>query len=98
MDHYRWDGEDLILHCHLQPKSSRDEIVGVYGDRLKLRISAAPVDGKANAQLIKFLSKAFAAAKTDITILQGEQGRKKTIKIHNPSKLPQSAAITPQAV
>ena len=36
MSHYRWDGEDLILDCHLQPKASSDGFAGLHGDRLKI--------------------------------------------------------------
>jgi uncharacterized protein (TIGR00251 family) len=49
---YRWDGADLVLDCHLQPRSSADELVGDHGDALKIRITAPPVDGKANAHLV----------------------------------------------
>ena len=49
---YHWDGENLILSVQVQPKSSRDEIVGPHNDCLKVRITAPPIDGKANAALI----------------------------------------------
>jgi uncharacterized protein len=91
--HYHWQGDDLILHCHLQPKASSDEIVGIHGDRLKLRITAPPVDGKANEHLIKWFSKIFKVPKGDIAILQGELGRQKTLRIKQPQLLPPSAAI-----
>ncbi len=87
-EHYRWDGEDLILHCHLQPKAARDEFAGIHGDRLKIRIAAPPVEGKANAQLRKFLSKAFKVAKSQIAITYGELGRQKTIRIKTPQIIP----------
>ena len=91
--HYRWQGEDLILHCQLQPKASGDDIVGVHGDRLKIRITAPPVDGKANEYLIKWLSKQFRVPKGNIKILQGELGRHKTLGIHAPRHLPEEAHI-----
>ncbi|MFX8899343.1 DUF167 family protein, partial [Acinetobacter baumannii] len=61
---YRWDGEDLLLDCHLQPKASRDEFAGLHGERLKIRLTAPPVEGKANAHLLAFLGKAFGVAKS----------------------------------
>lgn len=91
--HYRWDGDDLLLRCQLQPKAASDEICGLYGERLKIRITAPPVEGKANAQLIKLLSKAFKTPKGHITIEQGTQGRQKTVRIHAPQRLPEAALI-----
>lgn len=92
-NHYTWQGKDLILHCQLQPKAASDEIVGVHGDRLKIRITAPPVDGKANEHLIKCLSKLFKVPKTDIEILQGELGRQKTLRIKQPKTFPEAAHI-----
>jgi uncharacterized protein (TIGR00251 family) len=63
---HAWDGQDLILDLHVQPRASRDEIVGVIGDRLKVRITAPPVDGKANQHLIAYLAKQFRVAKSDL--------------------------------
>jgi uncharacterized protein len=86
--YYHWQGEDLILHCHVQPKASSDDIVGIHGDQLKIRITAPPVDGKANDHIIKWFSKLFKVPKSDITIVQGELGRQKTLRIHAPKLLP----------
>ena len=61
---YRWDKGYLSLFCHLQPKASKNEFAGQHGERLKIRITAAPVDGKANAQLIRFIAQQFDVAKT----------------------------------
>lgn len=91
--HYAWQGENLILHCHVQPKAAHDEIVGVHGDRLKLRITAPPVDGKANEHIVKWFSKLFKVSKSDIEILQGELGRQKTLRIKQPQLIPVEAAI-----
>ena len=88
-DHYSWQGEDLILHCQIQPKASSDEIVGIHGDRLKIRITAPPVDGKANEHIIKMFSKLCKVPKGDIEILQGELGRQKTLRIRSPKILPE---------
>lgn len=79
---------DLLLHIYVQPKASRDQIVGLHGDELKITITAPPVDGKANAYLQKYLSKTFKVAKGNIEILKGEQGRHKQIKIHSPRMIP----------
>lgn len=94
-EHYQWQDGKLLLHCQLQPRASKNEIVGLQGDRLKIRITAPPVDGKANQHLIALMSKWFGTPKSAITILRGETGRQKTLCIDHPSKLPEAAAIEP---
>jgi uncharacterized protein (TIGR00251 family) len=83
-----WHSGDLLLRCRLQPKASCDEIVGLQGERLKIRITAPPIEGRANAQLIKYLAKAFGVAKRDVEILSGELGRSKRVRIHQPTSIP----------
>lgn len=81
--------DDLLLNLYIQPKASRDQIVGVHGEELKIAITAPPVDGKANTHLIKYLSKAFKVPKGDIMILKGQLGRHKQIRILSPRLIPQ---------
>ncbi|QMV62932.1 hypothetical protein DFO61_3812 [Ectopseudomonas oleovorans] len=88
MSFYRWDGEDLILDCHLQPKASKDEFAGLHGERLKIRLTAPPVDGKANAHLQAFLAKAFGVAKSQVSLESGELNRQKRLRIRAPQNLP----------
>lgn len=85
---YQWQGDDLILECRLQPKSSLDEFVGEHDGQLKIKITAPPVDGKANAHLVKFLSKSFGVSQSQVEIERGETGRSKRIRIRAPSKFP----------
>ncbi len=85
---YRWDGEALILSCHLQPKASKDAISGLHGDSVKIRIAAPPIDGRANARLIRFLARIFGVPKGAVTIISGELGRQKRVRIEQPTRLP----------
>lgn len=87
-----------MLRCRLQPRASKDEIVGLQGDRLKIRITAPPVDGKANQHLIALVSRWFGTPKSAISLLQGETGRQKTLRIENPTQLPDEAAISPPGI
>ena len=92
---YRWEGDLLILSVRVQPKASSDEIVGpaadaLGGESLKVRITAPPVDGKANAHLVKFLAKAFGVAKSRVVVVAGDSGRQKRVQISAPAKLPLS--------
>jgi hypothetical protein len=82
------DGADLLLRLVLQPKASRDKFVGLLGDELKVAITAPPVDGKANAHLIKFLSKQFKVPKGAVSVEKGLLNRHKLVRIHNPQQIP----------
>ncbi|MBX9754036.1 MAG: DUF167 domain-containing protein [Pseudomonadaceae bacterium] len=94
MSYFRWDGEDLILDCHLQPKASSDEFAGLHGERLKIRLTAPPVEGKANAHLLAFLGAAFGVAKSQVELLSGELNRQKRVRIRQPKKLPELPGLT----
>ena len=85
----RWDGDDLILFCHLQPGAKRSEFAGEHGERIKIRLNAPPVDGKANSQLVTFLSKAFAVPKHAVQIESGELSRQKRVRIKTPKQIPE---------
>ncbi len=84
--------DGLVLRLYIQPKASRDALVGVHGDELKVAITAPPVDGQANAHLVKFLAKQFRVAKGQVVIEKGELGRHKQVKIINPQHIPPSVA------
>ena len=75
----------IILNVRVIPRASKDEILGVAGDALKVRIQAPPVDGKANAHLIRFLSKHWKIPRANIEILSGETDRNKRLRISSPS-------------
>ncbi len=88
MSFFRWDGEDLILDVHLQPKASRDEFAGLHGERLKIRLTAPPIEGRANAHLMAFLADAFGVAKSQVSLESGELNRHKRLRIRAPRCLP----------
>ncbi|MES9832173.1 MAG: DUF167 family protein [Candidatus Thiodiazotropha sp. LLP2] len=89
MSWYQWQEDDLILHLRVQPKASKDRFVGPYGENeFKVAIMAPPVDGQANARLLKFISKAFGLPRTNIALLNGESSRSKCLKLKSPKRLP----------
>lgn len=90
---YSWRGETLLLNLHLQPGASRIGFAGLHGERLKVRISAPPVDGKANSLLLAFLADAFAVSKQQVSLLSGQTSRQKRIAIHAPQQLPAELGI-----
>tara|TARA_B100001250_G_scaffold411750_2_gene441133 strand:+ start:1941 stop:2246 length:306 start_codon:yes stop_codon:yes gene_type:complete len=83
-----WQEGNLLLSCHLQPGASRSEWSGAHGDAIKIRIKAPPVDGKANAELIRFLAAEFSVSKRAVSILSGELNRRKRVSIEQPTVLP----------
>ncbi len=79
--------DGLVLRLYIQPKASRDSIVGLHGDEVKVAITAPPVDGQANSHLIKFLGKQFRVAKSQIVIEKGA-GPSQTGKNYSPATDP----------
>lgn len=88
MSFFSWQDNTLILRCLIQPKASRDEIIGVQDERLKIRITAPPVDGKANAHLIRFLSDVMDVPRSRIELTNGDTGKRKTLRITGLETLP----------
>lgn len=72
----------------MQPRASRDEVVGVQGGRLKVRIAAAPVDSAANSRLKEFLAKEFGVARGRVRLISGEAHREKRVAVDRPRRLP----------
>jgi len=69
----------------VQPRASRDEVSGVHGDALKIRLAAPPVDGAANDALVNFLAAVFAVPRRAVRILAGESSRSKLVEIDGVS-------------
>lgn len=90
---YRWEGNDLILQVRVQPRASRDEWrEPEAAGPVRVRITAPPVDGKANAHLREFLAGLFGVAKSQILLTSGESSRDKQLRISAPRKLPSGIA------
>jgi uncharacterized protein (TIGR00251 family) len=83
---YRWDGNDLLLSVHIQPRSREDRIVGLHGDALKIKISSPPVDGEANQHLCIYLAKLCGISKGAVRIESGDTARRKRVRLHLPEK------------
>ena len=74
-------GGRVRLSVHVQPRASRREIGGVHGDALKVRLTAPPVGGAANDELIELLADTFAVGRRAIKIVAGETSRSKIVEI-----------------
>lgn len=80
--------QGIRLRIFLQPKASRDQIVGLHDGEVKIAITAPPVDGAANAHLLKYLSKLFKVPKSSIELEKGELQRHKQIFVPEPKQIP----------
>ena len=77
--------EGVILNVRAQPRSSRSGLDGVLGDAVKVRIRCAPVDGKANRELIETLADAFDLPKSAVVFKGGETSKTKRILLRGLS-------------
>jgi uncharacterized protein (TIGR00251 family) len=73
--------ENILLKVYLQPKSSKNEVMGLYRDGIKVKVTAPPVEGKANEALIRLLAKEFGISPSSIQIIKGLHSREKTLRI-----------------
>lgn len=71
----------VLLRIRVQPRASRNEIVGLHGDTVRVRLSAPPVDGQANDELIRFLSQQLHVPRSAVRLVSGASSRSKTIMI-----------------
>jgi len=81
----REDRGALIVDVLVQPRASRAAVGPAVGDRLRVAVASPPVDGKANAAVIDALAEAFGVRRADVTIVRGETGRRKTVRIAGAS-------------
>lgn len=75
------NGDGIVLNLHIQPRASKNEVCGVQGDALKIRLTSPPVDGAANKLCREFLAELFHVPKSAVAIISGETSRHKRVKI-----------------
>ncbi len=88
MDSKEWIEERngwIRITVRVQPRASRDEIAGVHGGALKVRLTSPPVDGAANARLIRFLADRLGVPRSKVTIVTGDRSKRKSLKIEGLS-------------
>ena len=71
----------LTLDIQVVPRASRAGVGPLVGERLRVAVTAPPVDGAANAAVIEALAEAFGVRKSAVTIVRGERGRPKTVQV-----------------
>jgi uncharacterized protein len=74
--------DGMIFKIRVQPRSSRNQVVGLYGDVLKINLTAPPVDNAANKACQAFLADLLSVAKSSVAIMSGHTGRNKKVMVH----------------
>lgn len=72
---------DALLKLHVIPRGSRNEISGWRGDTLCVKITAPPVEGAANAAIVKFVADSLGLRKSQVELVSGDKSREKTVRI-----------------
>jgi uncharacterized protein len=83
-----WQGDTLLLPVRVQPRARRLGIGPLREGRLKVALTAPPVDGKANAQARELLAERFGVSVSRVVLVQGEAARDKLFRIDGPQTLP----------
>ena len=92
----RQEGGAVALELLVQPRASRTRVVGEHDGRLKVQLAAPPVDGEANAALVEFLAGELRVRKAEVTLLRGESGRRKTVRVAGVTAAAALAALQPR--
>ncbi len=71
----------VLVDVAVSPRASRASIGPLYGDRVKVAVTAPPVDGAANAAVVELWARALGCRKADVCVVQGQSSRRKTIRI-----------------
>ncbi len=78
---FRATSQGIIVEVWVAPRASRDSIGGLHGERIKVAVSAAPVDGEANDAVRAAFAKALGVPKGKVELIHGEIGRQKTLAV-----------------
>lgn len=88
-------GGEIQVDVLVQPRASREKVGPVHGDRLKLAVTAPPVDGEANAAVIALLARALDVARSALEVSAGASSRRKTIRVRGLSAEQVQARLAP---
>lgn len=78
-----------VIRVRVRPRASRDEIVGWREDTLRLRVSAPPLDGRANDVVVELIARTAGVARSAVSVVAGERGRDKLVRV---------TGLTPEAL
>ena len=90
----REHSKGIVFQVFIQPRASKDVIVGLHGDRLKIKVAAPPVDGEANKRCIQFLAKCLAVPRSTLQIISGHNSRNKQVLLESEQTPPSTEEYT----
>ncbi|MBW1743644.1 MAG: YggU family protein [Deltaproteobacteria bacterium] len=78
--------EGVVFRAAIQPKGARNEIIGLRGDALKIKLTAPPVEGAANRMCVEFLARSLKVRKSDVEIVRGKGSRTKQVLVRSMTR------------
>ena len=87
------DGLSATVSVRVVPRSSREGVAGFEGGVVRIRLNAPPVEGKGNEALVRFLAKTVGVPKSRITLVTGEKGRNKIVRVDGITREALMAAL-----
>jgi uncharacterized protein len=90
--------EGVVVSLLIQPRASKNQIAGIQGESLKVRLTAPPVEGAANTMCVAYLAKTLDLSKSSLEIVAGHTGRHKQILIRSEKGIDAVRAILEKAM
>jgi len=78
---YQKIGDIIILTIYVQPGAKHNEIIGMHGDALKIKLATPPIEGRANIALVRYIATLFEVPLSQITLKRGVKSRRKIFEI-----------------
>jgi hypothetical protein len=83
------ENETLVLQVQVQARNGADTVLGVHGERLRIRVGAPPIESRANERLLNFLAREFGVPKSQVTLRSGQSSKFKCVAIVAPRRQPE---------
>ena len=84
---------DTQISVRVQPRARRDEIVGVRRGMLLVRVSAPPLEGRANLAVCRLIARRVGVPRSRVTVVRGERGRDKRLRVKGVDRARLDAAL-----
>ena len=87
----RWwsaDDDGIVISVRVTPGAKRSEVIDSSGERLRLRVAAPATEGKANAEVARFVASLFGVRQSAVMLVRGQRSRDKTLRVTGPKRPP----------